>query len=83
MAYVTSTEIVTTEINNLILATSTPFFSYYDTNYTGTQPSMSYPLNISQIRLVRFSFFADINPSSSPEPEFFSQLVDIRNLRSN
>lgn len=83
LVYVTSTEIVTTEINDLVMTTSTPLFSYYDANYTGAQPAMSYPLNISQIRLIKFSFYADVNASSSPTPEFFSQLVDIRNLRSN
>ena len=83
LTYATSTEIVTTEVNNLVMTTSTPLFAYYDTNYTGAQSPMSYPLNIAQIRLVRFTFYADVNASSSPGPEFFSQLVDIRNLRSN
>lgn len=83
LAYVTSTEIVTTQINDLVLSSSTPFFTYYDSNYTGTQSPMSYPLTIANIRLVQFSFTADINQSSTPTPEYFSQMVDIRNLRSN
>jgi len=82
-AYVTSTEVVTTQMNDLILATSTPFFTYYDANYTGTQSPMSYPLNISQIRIVQFTFSANVNSSGSPSPDYFSQMVDIRNLRSN
>lgn len=83
LTYVTSTEVVTTQINNLIFSSSTPFFSYYDMNYTGTQTPMSYPLTVANIRLVQFSFSADINQSSTPVPEYFSQMVDIRNLRSN
>jgi prepilin-type N-terminal cleavage/methylation domain-containing protein len=84
LAYVTSTEIVTTQINSLVLnGSSTPFFSYYDENYTGSQPPMSYPIVTANIRMVQFTFQADINQSSSPAPEYFSQLVGIRNLRSN
>jgi hypothetical protein len=83
LAYVTSTEIVTTQINNLILSSSTVFFTYYDTNYTGTQAPMSYPITVANIRLVQFSFYAAVNPSSTPIPQYFSQMVDIRNLRTN
>lgn len=83
LTYNTSTEVVTTEINDLVLTSSTPFFSYYDANYTGTQASMTYPIDVADIRLVQFSFYADVNQSSSPTPEYFSQMVDIRNLRSN
>jgi prepilin-type N-terminal cleavage/methylation domain-containing protein len=83
LTYVTSTEVVTTQINDLILSSSTPFFEYYDSNYTGTQSPMSYPLVIANIRIVQFSFSAEVNQSSSASPEYFSQMVDIRNLRSN
>jgi len=83
LSYVTSTEVITSEVNDIIPSTSTPLFSYYDANYTGTQLPMSYPLDVSKIRLVQFLFLADVNASSSPGPDFFSQMVDIRNLRSN
>jgi prepilin-type N-terminal cleavage/methylation domain-containing protein len=83
LAYTTSTEVVTTQINDLIISSSTPFFSYYDTNYTGTQSPMTYPLVVANIRLVQFSFSVAVNQSSSPSPESFLQMVDIRNLRSN
>jgi len=83
LAYNTSTEIVTTQINSVVLVSSTPFFTYYDSNYIATQTPMSYPLTIANIRLIKFTFDADVNQSSSPIPEYFSQMVDIRNLRSN
>lgn len=82
LAYNTSTEIVTTQMNDLILSSSTPFFSYYDANYTGTQAPMSYPITVGNIRVVQFSFSADVNQSTTA-PEYFLQTVDIRNLRSN
>ena len=84
LVYVTSTEVVTTQINNLVFTSSTPFFRYYDTNYTGaSSSSMTYPITIANIRLVQFSFYANVNQSSTPSPEYFSQMVSIRNLRSN
>ena len=83
LTYTTSTEIVTTLVNNVVTNSSATLFSYYDSNYTGSQTPMSFPIIISQVRLVQFSFSADINTSSTPLPEFFSQTVDIRNLRSN
>jgi type II secretory pathway pseudopilin PulG len=83
LSYVTSTEVITSVVNDIIPSTSTPLFSYYNANYTGTQLPMSYPLDVSKICLVQFSFLADVNASTSPGPDFFSQMVDIRNLRSN
>ncbi len=83
LAYVTSTEIITTQINDLVLTSSTPFFSFYDYNYTGTQSPMSYPLTIANIRLIQFAFYAEVNQSSSPTPEYFSQMINIRNLNGN
>jgi hypothetical protein len=84
LAYVTSTEIVNPVIN-YIIATSTPLFRYYDSSYTGNQTSsMPIPIDIPSIRAVQIQFYSDINPAAStPRPEFFSQTITVRNLRSN
>ncbi|HUZ92631.1 MAG TPA: type II secretion system protein [Candidatus Paceibacterota bacterium] len=82
-AYATSSEIVTTVVSNVVVSTSTSLFAYYDSNYTGTQSPMSYPLNLQNIRLVNFSAYVDVNVSSSPTPEYFSGSALMRNLRSN
>jgi prepilin-type N-terminal cleavage/methylation domain-containing protein len=81
--YPTSTEIAIALIDNLVLQTSTPLFSYYDANYTGTQPAMTSTVDVSQIRLVGVSFYADTKPQQSPGAQYFSIFVDVRNLRSN
>ncbi|MFM2415005.1 MAG: hypothetical protein RI911_698, partial [Candidatus Parcubacteria bacterium] len=52
LSYDTATEIVTDVIHNLANGT-TPIFTYYDRNYTGTQAPLSTPVNISQVRLVK------------------------------
>lgn len=81
LVYVTSTEAVRELVMNVLPASST--FTYFDANYTGTQNPMTYPIDVSKIRLVRLNLIVDQNINSSPKPIVFSQLVDIRNLRSN
>jgi prepilin-type N-terminal cleavage/methylation domain-containing protein len=82
--YPTSSEVITDIIDNVVTpTTSTPLFSYYDANYSGTQAAMTSPITIQSIRLVGISFRADVKPQQAPGPDYFSILVDIRNLRSN
>jgi len=82
--YPTATEVITDVIDNLILnQTSTPLFTYYDDTYTGTQNAMTQPVDISKIRLVAVSFYSDVQPKQAPAAEYFSTVVDIRNLRDN
>ncbi len=83
LVYATSSEVVTTAVNYVISASSTPLFSYYDSNYTGTEAALSSPIDVSKVRVVKFSFYADVNPGKSPKPLFFSDTITIRNLRSN
>jgi prepilin-type N-terminal cleavage/methylation domain-containing protein len=81
--YPTSSEVVTDIIDSLVLSTSTPLFSYYNLNYTGSQPAMTSTVDVSTIRLVKIAFSADTKPQQSPGPQYFSAFIDIRNLRSN
>lgn len=81
--YPTSSEVVTDIVDSLVLSTSTPLFSYYNLNYTGSQLAMTSTADVSTIRLVKIAFSADIKPQQSPGPQYFSAFIDIRNLRSN
>jgi prepilin-type N-terminal cleavage/methylation domain-containing protein len=81
--YVTSTEVVTDLIDNVSLVTSTPLFSYYDSSYSGTQAAMASPIIIANIRLVEITFDSAIQQNQSTSPQYFSTIIDIRNLRSN
>lgn len=83
LVYATSSEIITTAIDNVIPSQTTPLFQYFDTNYTGSQPAIPQPVNTNQIRIVRFSVYVDVNPKSSPQPEFFTSTITVRNVRSN
>jgi hypothetical protein len=81
-SYIESNETNSYEINNVV----TPggqIFSYYDRNYTGTSSALSFPVNISSIRLVKVNITIDANPTRSPEPITFESQVTIRNLKDN
>ncbi len=82
-SYPTSSETLTDMIDNVTVAPSSTLFNYYDANYTGTQPAMTSTVDVSPIRLVGINFTADVQPQQSPGPQYFSTLIDIRNLRSN
>lgn len=83
LTYASSSEIITTLVDNAIATSTTPVFRYYDASYTGTQQPMTYPLDVASIRMISFYLSADINASTSPQPELFTFTTDIRNLRSN
>ena len=83
LQYATSTEIVTAAVNYVLFSSSTQLFNYYGANYTGSGSPLAVPIDLSQVRIVKVSFYADVNPGKSPQPLFFSNEIDLRNLRSN
>lgn len=82
-SYPSSAEVITDMVDNIVTPSSTPLFQYYDSSYAGTQPALTSTVDVSMIRLVLLSFYADVKPSQAPGPQYFSVLTDIRNLRSN
>ncbi|MFA6354477.1 MAG: type II secretion system protein [Candidatus Paceibacterota bacterium] len=83
LTYVTSTEIISKVINNVVVSTSSNLFDYFDSSATSTAKMMTLPVNVQSIRIVRFNIYADLKPGSAPKPSFFSDVANIRNLRSN
>jgi type II secretory pathway pseudopilin PulG len=79
LAY-TGTEVITTLIPNVINAS---IFDYYDTNYDGTTPALSAPVDVSLVRLIKITVATDPNPNHSPSPVTFSTQVTLRNLKDN
>lgn len=82
-SYPASSEIVTDIIDDVSVSTNTPLFSYYGTSYTGSETPLTMPVNTSDIRLIGITFTATTNSVGSSTPQYFSTLIDIRNLRSN
>lgn len=71
----------TTEMVHNILATSTPIFSYYDENYTGSENPMSQPVIVSDIRIISVQLV--IQESASKAPIIIKIQAMPRNLKSN
>ena len=79
--YTTSTEVVKNIVWNLV-STST-IFEYYNASYTGTQASMTVPIDLSSVRVIKIGVSVDINPGKTPLPTYFMNTVNPRNLRTN
>ena len=82
-SYVLSGESVITMVSDMVQGTSTPVFEYFDTNYAGTSSPMTYPLDVSMIRLIRVNISVDKDPNRSPDPLTVSSEVTLRNLKDN
>lgn len=82
LVYATSSEIISTMVRNA-LVTSTPLFEYFDESFTGIELPLSSPINITSIRVIKVSLSADVNPGVSPVPAFYTNTINMRNLRSN
>jgi prepilin-type N-terminal cleavage/methylation domain-containing protein len=83
LIYATSSEIITTAISRVVWSSSTSLFSYFDSNYTGTELPIASTTNVSIIRSIRISFYADVSTSSAPKAEYFTRFITIRNLKTN
>ena len=83
LVYATSTEIVATAAANVVNTSTVQLFAYYDANYTGSEAPLSVPITTTAVRLVKISLLADVNPNTAPVSTLFSDMVSIRNLRSN
>lgn len=74
---------VISELIQYIVSSSTPTFSYYDTNYDGTTASLIEPFDISVVRLVKITIIIDKDPSAPPAPITLTTQISMRNLKDN
>jgi type II secretory pathway pseudopilin PulG len=83
LTYNQANEKISPLLNNLT-NTSTPIFKYYDSSYDGATDSLSYPINITDIRLIKITAMINQNPDKFPAAimEFITQ-ISIRNLKDN
>lgn len=80
LSYDLATEKITTLLTNV---TSTSVFNYYNANYDGTTAALSFPVDVSQVRLVKITVTVDKDPNKPPAATTFSTQVSIRNLKDN
>lgn len=79
LAYSGANEVVNDVAHNVVVGA--PIFSYYDMNFTGSEPAMTYPINISNIRLIRVS--VTLKDPNKTAPLSGSSDIVPRNLRTN
>lgn len=75
-----STKILVTGVVN---SSTTPVFEYFSGDYEGTGASMSYPLVLTSIRLVKASVTIDTDPNKPPPAKIYSTQAALRNLKDN
>lgn len=78
----TGTETVK-ELAHNIANGSSAIFSYYDENYDGSSDSLSQPIDLPLVRLIKAELIIDENPLKLPPPLSFTTQVSIRNLKDN
>lgn len=58
-----------------------PVFYYYDQDYTGSESSLSYPINLGSIKVIKTYLEIDVN-SRPPEPYIHETTIQLRNPNS-
>ncbi len=77
LTYNQANEVVTDVLHNIISTSS--IFSYYDSNYTGSEASMAYPVDISKIKVIGIS--VAVQQSNQQTPMYANLMVTPRNIR--
>ncbi|MBI5022954.1 MAG: type II secretion system protein [Candidatus Magasanikbacteria bacterium] len=71
-------EVITIVAQNVI---SNQIFSFYDENYDGTTAALTFPVNVTDIRLAKITLTIEQDAYVSPEPLIVTSQVKIRNLK--
>jgi prepilin-type N-terminal cleavage/methylation domain-containing protein len=73
-------KILTTGLKN---SSTTPIFQYFPSTYPASTTALTYPITISQIRLVKVDLRVDTDPNKSPVVRTYTTQVQLRNLKDN
>lgn len=81
LTYDLGSETITQILHGVVL-TST-IFSYYDSNFTGSEAPMPQPVEVGNVRMVGIKVTIDKDPNNSPNSFTTESKVIIRNLKDN
>ncbi len=81
--YNSSTETRKILVTGVRVSSTTPLFQYFDGMYSGTTTPMTYPLNLTSIRLVKITMPIDTDPNRSPIIRTYTTQAELRNLKDN
>jgi prepilin-type N-terminal cleavage/methylation domain-containing protein len=84
LSYDLDDERIVAIVNNVV-ATTTPVFQYFNTNYVGasTTPALAQPVSPALVRLVRVNITVDENPNQPPAAFTLTTQISFRNLKDN
>ncbi len=83
LSYNTAYEATSTAVDILNNGTSSVFY-YYDGNFNGTStPPLTYPVDLTKIRVVSMNLRIDKSPSTSPVVFIVQGEAELRNLKDN
>lgn len=74
---------VVTDVAHDVANTTTPVFYYYDSNFSGAEAALTYPIDVTQIRVIKITLQLDENPNLTPTPFFIESKGLLRNLKDN
>ena len=84
LAYNAANEVVTDIVHDIANRTSSVFY-YYGENYNGVTntSTLSYPIDLTKIRVVGIKLRMEENPNLSPAPLMVEGKTEVRNLKTN
>ncbi len=68
---------------NYVVNDTENIFTYYDRDYEGTASFLSFPVNKSQVRLIRIDLMIDVDSNTPPDPLTVTTEAQLRNLKDN
>jgi hypothetical protein len=74
---------VITIANYIVNSASEPIFYYFDKDFAGdelTNPPLSVPANVADVRIIKIHLKVNINPNRAPDNIEMQSFVEIRNL---
>ena len=82
MQYLSNTEVITDIIHG-VRNNGSPVFSYFDSSYNGSTNSLSQPVSVLIIRLIKINLTIDDDPNRPPSPMTITTEINFRNLKDN
>ncbi len=79
----TGTESIRTLATGILNSPTTSIFEYFGGSYAGTSSPMTYPLTLTDIRLIKVTLTVDTDPAKTPIQRSFSTQATLRNLKDN
>ncbi|MEK7166937.1 MAG: prepilin-type N-terminal cleavage/methylation domain-containing protein [Patescibacteria group bacterium] len=72
-----------TSVTKYISNQDESIFYYYDENYNGTGSPLTYPIDVTQVKLIKVLLRVNVDPNKPPSDFIIESQVNLRNLKEN